>query len=212
MENDVDYSTIARCPTQLGWLEKKLTPDQMRYVWDCIENRNKESYKPNLVGEIAESNLLIDEDNWFYDNVLLPLCIEYKNTFSNLARNVPVNQRHICHLSELWVNYQKQGEFNSLHSHSGLWSFVIWMKIPTRHEEQNVNNLGKSDTISTFCFNFCNMLGGIEYYSYEMNPEMEGTMVFFPSKLMHTVYPFYNCEENRISVSGNISIDTTRAF
>ena len=39
-----------------------------------------------------------------------------------------------------------------------------------------------------------------------MSPEMEGTMIFFPAKLKHTVYPFYDCKEERISISGNISI------
>lgn len=212
MENDVDYSTTAHCPTHIGWLEKKLTPDQMKYIWDCIGNRDKESYKPNLVGEITQSNLLIDKDNWFYQNVLLPLCVEYANTFRNLGDGLPMNQRHPYYLSEWWVNYQKQGEYNPLHSHDGLYSFVIWMKIPTKHEEQNMNTVSNVDTVSTFCFNYCNILGGTEYYTYRMNPEIEGTMVFFPSKLLHTVYPFYNCEEDRISVSGNITIDTTQVL
>ena len=39
-----------------------------------------------------------------------------------------------------------------------------------------------------------------------MSKEMEGTILFFPSELKHTVYPFYNCEEDRISISGNIAI------
>ena len=32
-------------------------------------------------------------------------------------------------------------------------------------------------------------------------------MLFFPAKLMHTVYPFYNCDKERISISGNINFD-----
>tara|TARA_B100000519_G_scaffold120473_1_gene103987 strand:- start:501 stop:641 length:141 start_codon:yes stop_codon:yes gene_type:complete len=39
-----------------------------------------------------------------------------------------------------------------------------------------------------------------------MSPKMEGTMLFFPARLKHTVYPFYNCKEERVSISGNISI------
>ena len=45
---------------------------------------------------------------------------------------------------------------------------------------------------------------------YEMNPEMEGTLVFFPAKLRHAVYPFYNCDEDRISISGNIVLNTAK--
>ena len=43
-----------------------------------------------------------------------------------------------------------------------------------------------------------------------MNPEMEGTMLFFPSKLSHEVFPFFNCDEDRISISGNIKLNTTK--
>jgi len=45
-----------------------------------------------------------------------------------------------------------------------------------------------------------------------MNPEIEGTMLFFPAKLNHIVYPFYDCEEDRVSISGNIQIDTTKTM
>ncbi len=29
-------------------------------------------------------------------------------------------------------------------------------------------------------------------------------MLFFPAALRHTVYPFFNCDEPRVSVSGNV--------
>ena len=53
------------------------------------------------------------------------------------------------------------------------------------------------------------MLGSIRPYTYEMSPKAEGTMLFFPSTLKHQVYPFYNCDEERISISGNVSLDTS---
>ena len=40
-----------------------------------------------------------------------------------------------------------------------------------------------------------------------MDPEVEGTMFIFPSSLTHQVYPFYNTDDERISISGNIAID-----
>jgi hypothetical protein len=33
-------------------------------------------------------------------------------------------------------------------------------------------------------------------------------MLFFPATLRHVVYPFFNCDGERISVSGNIILDT----
>ena len=34
--------------------------------------------------------------------------------------------------------------------------------------------------------------------------EDEGRMLFFPAWLQHQVFPFYECEEERITISGNI--------
>ena len=199
-------------PNKIGWLEKKLSDKEMEYLWKCIDNR-KESYKSKLAGQIHESNILTDKGDWFWQNTLAPLCIKYKEEFGNLGSDVPVNQRHPYYLQQLWVNYQKQGEFNPIHSHGGVYSFVVWMKIPTRHFEQNKNpiSLKSGDhLISTFQFHYVNILGRSSNHTYEMNPEMEGTILFFPAKLMHCVYPFYNCDEDRISISGNISLNTAK--
>ena len=42
-----------------------------------------------------------------------------------------------------------------------------------------------------------------------MSPKFEGTMLFFPSQLHHCVYPFYDCKEDRVTVSGNIILNST---
>ena len=41
-----------------------------------------------------------------------------------------------------------------------------------------------------------------------MDKEVEGKMVLFPSSLKHCVYPFFECDETRISISGNIHLRT----
>ena len=199
-------------PKNFGWLEKKLSDKEMEYLWRCVDNR-KGSHKRNLAGQIHESNLLIDRGNWFWQNTLYPLCREYYEEFGNLGSNVPVNQAHPYHLSSFWVNYQKQNEFNPNHDHQGIYSFVIWMKIPTKHFEQNKNPIAlksNANLISSFAFTCLDTLGQFSQYVYEMNPEMEGTMLFFPAKLQHCVYPFYNCDEDRISISGNITLNTAK--
>ena len=37
-------------------------------------------------------------------------------------------------------------------------------------------------------------------------------LLFFPASMYHQVYPFYDCKEERISISGNIGLDTTKTF
>ena len=112
----------------------------------------------------------------------------------------------------MWVNYQKQTEFNPTHYHKGVYSFVVWMQIPTDFNKQKENPISKNtnnNVISNFCFEYRDMLGEYRKYVYKMSKKMEGNMLFFPSNLTHAVYPFYNCSENRISISGNIGLDTS---
>ena len=54
-----------------------------------------------------------------------------------------------------------------------------------------------------------NILGNIKTFSYLLTPDYEGTMLFFPAALRHCVYPFYNTDEPRISISGNIALVST---
>ena len=51
-----------------------------------------------------------------------------------------------------------------------------------------------------------NILGKNITYDFKMSSDLEGTLLLFPSSLQHGVYPFYKCDEERISVSGNICL------
>ena len=77
------------------------------------------------------------------------------------------------------------------------------MKIPTRYQEQH-NLPFHSKAASDFQFTYSNILGNVVEFPIYMEPEMEGVMMLFPSNLHHQVYPFYNTEEPRISISGNL--------
>ena len=175
---------------------------------------NKNLIKKNLAGNISKSNLLIDKDDWFFNSVIIPLTEKYADEFQNMGDKYPLNRKLLYQMHGFWVNYQKQYEFNPLHSHGGVYSFVIWMKIPTYYFEQRRDHKfamdSNSRTISNFSFEMIDFLGQIYGHRYEMSPKMEGTMLFFPSKLNHIVYPFYNCEEDRISISGNIGLNATQ--
>ena len=215
-EKEEDVKVIR--PYNLGWLEKKLSDQEMDYLWRCIDNK-KEDYKRNLAGavNISSSNLLLDRSDWFFHNTIKPLCYQYAHEFENLGDKAPINQSHPYRLAGFWVNYQKQHEFVALHNHGGVYSFAIWMKIPTHASQQRKNPIashpGGRQTrtyISNFRLEYSTILGDSTAHIYEMSPEREGTLLFFPSVLNHEVYPFYNCDETRISVSGNVSLNTSK--
>ena len=203
---------VAITPENYGWIEYKLTTQEMDYVWRCIENK-KRDYKEKLAGNIDSSYGLLDVGDWFWLNTVKPLCISYAETFANLGLRAPISGRHSYCMREWWVNYQKQHEFNPNHDHAGVYSFVIWMKIPTSFKKQNAKRIfAKSNRplASGFAFSYRDMLGGGKSYVYQVEPEDVGTMLFFPAKLEHQVFPFYDCDEDRISVSGNITLNTLK--
>ena len=197
-------------PQQVGWIEVELDNTEIDFLWKSIENKG-ENHKLELAGQIDSSYLISDKDNWFFKNTLDSLCNTYAESFNNVGDNLPTLNTHPYFLHTKWVNYQKQTEFNPIHTHKGVYSFVIWMKIPTEYNEQKENPIAKNtnlDVISNFSFKYKDILGEHRYYTYEMSKKMEGLMLFFPSKLTHSVYPFFNCPENRISISGNIFLNT----
>ncbi len=199
-------------PPNFGWLEYKLNSKEMDYVWRCIENK-KQDHKKELAGNISSSYTLMDRGDWFFTNVCSPLLYEYAERFTNLGSDAPIMTEHPYFMSKWWVNFQKQTEFNPIHKHGGVYSFVIWMKIPYNSKKQNQKDIARnsnSPLIGEFEFLYSDTMGRSRTLQYRLSSEYEGTMLFFPAHLDHQVYPFYDCDEDRISVSGNILIDITK--
>ena len=112
-------------------------------------------------------------------------------------------------VDSLWVNLQKKTEYNPIHNHDGILSYVAWMEIPyKRFDELNQNHSKDSRTknlSSTFQFIYSSIVGQITHDVYEVENGWEGRIVMFPSKLLHIVYPFYTSDNYRISIAGNLS-------
>ena len=199
-------------PPNQGWLDYRLNKKEMDYVWRCIENK-KDKCNSSLGGNITASYNLMDRGDWFWMNVITPLINCYKHEFGNIGETIPTSGNHPLHMPMWWVNYQKQNEFNPIHNHNGIYSFVIWMKLPKDigYKKQNRIKISRDSnlpSVSAFAFLYNDILGGMQDHPFHLEPEDEGRMLLFPSKLRHVVYPFYNCDEERISVSGNVSLNT----
>ena len=200
-------SKIKHFPNK-GWLENKLSPTALTHLNKCIKNKTqKVNYR--LAGNISQSYTVEDKDNWFFNNVLTRCIIDYQKAF---GKSIPSILTKNCQfkLGRFWVNFQKKYEFNPLHSHSGVFSFVIWLKIPSSYKEESKLPFVKhanSQMANTFQFLYTNALGQVSNFDYPLEPHLEGTLLFFPSKLHHTVYPFYTSNKDRISLSGNLYLD-----
>jgi len=194
------------------WLDLQLTKGAMDHLWDSINNSQYEDAGKTLAGNISKSRFIQDKDNWFYENVLKRFAetIHFKDW--NNYYNVHIAKSQIppvFKLYKLWVNYQKQHEFNPPHDHNkgAGFSFVVFMKIPTNWKEQHalpISVNSNTPRASDFQFLFGEGQGPVQDYSFSLSPKDEGRMLFFPAWLMHQVFPFYGTEKERITVSGNI--------
>ena len=187
----------------------------MDKLWEYISSakENPKPYNAELAGNVSSSLALDDTDNWFMINTLRPIIRKYREIFnkSTAFNRKPMFKDDIPYvLTSLWVNFQKQHEFNPMHNHSGVYSFVVFMKIPTDWREQHEIPFVKDSNApkaSDFEFVYTDVMGNVTGYTYNLDSSFEGTMLFFPAEMMHQVYPFYNCEEERITISGNIVYD-----
>jgi len=189
--------------------QSKLPQDIMDILWKYVD-RAKENFNGDLAGNISKSLVLEDEDEYFFKKVVAPIAtlyISHAHSVHWVQQNCTEKMKSIS-LSKFWVNFQKQNEFNPAHDHTGLISFVIWMKIPTEWRDQHALPIcanSNSPSAGDFQIHYSDMLGNHKDCTFNMGKEAEGTIIVFPSQLRHQVYPFYNCEEERVSISGNVA-------
>jgi hypothetical protein len=143
---------------------------------------------------------------------LEPHAVAYKEKCGALPiRSYTRGESTKIELLDFWVNFQYEHEFNPYHHHAGIYSFVVWLKIPYHWKEQNALTFlegmqAHDKKPGVFEFEYISILGDIETHCYRLDPSLEATMLFFPAALRHTVYPFYETKEPRFSVSGNLGI------
>ena len=194
------------------WHSSRLSEEEMEYLQSAIEDkRGVRNMNPALAGNISKSETINDKDNWFYETVLKSLTEKlFYRDWDHYSKYYVENERPLpeFELDNFWVNYQKQYEFNPVHAHSGLFSFVIFVKIPTHWEEQHALSFSAhSNESSASDFQFVGFEnGGVRLMNFPLCSQDEGRVLFFPASLYHQVYPFYGTEEERITVSGNIFV------
>ena len=194
----------------IGYVSKKLSSTTIKKLNSYIKNPRQDA-KHELAGNISGSFFIEDKKDWFFNNELLPLIKEYTENTPDFSLSPLILTKDCKYiLNKLWVNFQKKYEFNPVHYHSGVFSFVIWMKIPASFKKEKnlafIKN-SKNPFTNTFSFVYINSIGGISTRDYNLEPEDEGTILFFTSTMQHTVYPFYTSDKMRVSISGNISLN-----
>jgi len=177
----------------------------LKYLKNNIKKQKKFEYNKNLAGHIKKEynyeGWPIEINNFFVDKIFENKLLKfYLDKEDKLTKDVSI----ILH--QMWCNYMKKYEFNPVHDHGGVFSFIIFLKIPydLNKEDSMFPVADQNRQTSRLQFLTINPILGVTTVSLNVDKSYENKMIMFPSSYKHLVYPFYTSNEERITVSGNL--------
>jgi hypothetical protein len=103
-----------------------------------LVNTASEDHNNEVVGQI-EKELKINLNQHKDISEYLLKIVTKTNLFQEyMVDLMKQNNKNFLNLKLVssWVNFQKENEFNPLHIHDGIFSFIVFIKIPYSYEEQ----------------------------------------------------------------------------
>ena len=162
--------------------------------------KNKLDFTDKLAGILDKETGYSDESK----NLIVPEISKYLGVYDQMFEkfiNKPYQKKPHYIMTALWINYQKQNDFNPPHDHDGKLSFVIYLQIPDELKKENAAYKGKSCGPGGIQFVYGD--GPRDCVTYQSFMPKENDMYIFPAWLKHWVAP-YKSDCVRISVSGNV--------
>ena len=193
--------------SNMGFFKVKFSDQELEPLFDEIKQleitnfTNAVPYNKGLAGNLEKEFELFSSKKHI-ESLIMPFCLEYNKIYGYTDRIGILSKDTALVLDDMWVNFQKKHEFNPVHSHQGVYSFVIWIDIPYDiKDEMNVPQSTNSNSKhpAHFQFLFTNVLGQISSTSLPVDRSYINTMVLFPAELRHTVYPFQTSDNYFLS-------------
>tara|TARA_R110002020_G_scaffold138563_2_gene308734 strand:+ start:617 stop:1282 length:666 start_codon:yes stop_codon:yes gene_type:complete len=180
---------------------KIATQDKFRDLIWAEAKKAKMNYTHKLAGQLKDEIGFPAASK----DIILKELAKYLGIYDNCFQkyqNKRYDKKPVYILSALWINYQRQHEFNPPHDHDGKLSFVLYMDIPDKLRDENRAYLGRSCGPGGIQFLYGEG-GGRDTITYMSELPKAGDMFIFPAWMKHWVSPFKS-DCVRISVSGNI--------
>ena len=198
-----------------GFIFDKKAPqivlNEIKVVVDkLLETKFKEASKHNtyLAGEIEhEYRFTVGNE---LEKYIQQMAIKYEDKTQHVRETI--NSKVRLDTREAWINFQQKHEYNPIHNHGGVFSWVLWYKIPFMFDgEERIQHKAPLDSTNSkhgdFAFHYPTLVRGeikITNMPLKMDNRGEGAFALFPSNLKHSVLPFYSSDEYRITVAGNV--------
>ena len=182
---------------------KTKLPDYIIKKLKAEGKKAKESYNKALAGHLDNQFLYPNNvQQWFYQEIH-PIIIAYRNGHCKFHGIKDINVEFSA--DDLWVNYMKAGDFNPIHTHSGDYSFVLFLDVPKQLKKEQENFKGTSNPPGTLMFEYTQQARPRWATTGTTITPETGDLYIFPALLQHWVAPFKS-KITRISVSGNLRI------
>jgi hypothetical protein len=198
----------------MGFLQTKFSDQELLPLFEEIKKieisnfKNTSKYNKALAGNL-EFEFELFESKPYIESLIAPFCDEYNKQFGYTDRLGILSENVPLVLDSLWVNFQKKHEFNPVHNHQGLYSFVLWIDVPYDIADEIASPSSRSSNSqfpAHFQFLFTNVVGEISSHTIPVDRSYVNNMILFPSAFRHTVYPFSTSDSFRISVAGNYKL------
>jgi hypothetical protein len=199
-----------------GYIQYKFTEEELKPLLTEIDEiqssfQTHTAYNMELAGHL-KYEYIIQNSFSYVEQLVKPLALEHIDLFSSLDLALPATHNNLT-LKSCWVNFQQKYEFNPIHGHSDLISFVIWCKIPYEQKDedhfwrhiQDPRKIEKRQS-GKFVFTYTDTIGGTRNMPLDSDSSTEYTITVFPSAMLHSVNPFYTSDDYRITVSGNFGV------
>ena len=186
-------------------LNREIVDIHMASETGALDKNGIVRMNPSLAGQITKE-YEITKSRQLLDPYLEEMGRAYQKNWDYFPTENP--NKNDLKVESVWVNMQKKLEVNPLHKHDGTLSFVAWLHVPFKLEdERNMPNCKMSRTVelsSTFQFVYTTALGTIANCPLFVESGWEAKIVMFPAQLLHMVYPFQTSDDYRISIAGNL--------
>lgn len=193
----------------IGYISDDVPENLLARLKKIVNEKNLEKHNMDLAGNIRKE-FKIPKALGYFEGYIIDLCKKYDEEFNYVKTIKVTKQAHPFFLESMWVNFQKKHEFNPIHIHSGVFSFVIWLQVPFTKDEEKKSSPGaegNTDQAGAFQFHYSDALGSLQHDTHFVDKEWQGKIFLFPALLSHSVSPFFSSDDYRISVSGNVLID-----
>lgn len=172
-------------------LPKKLKNKLLKESKDA--ELNNELLKTGITATGVPIQFLLKDTKKELQEFIIPLVNTYFKTHPDYFKSINIlNKKCDILIDRPWINLQRKHQYIPNHIHDGILSYNIFLKIPYNKKS------------NSFEFSFTNVCGQPQHHSMNITKKDEGVVLLFPSQLTHCVYPFYDSEEYRISIAGNV--------